>query len=238
MIDFKSYPTETLQVIHDEIKKELKSRKRRLSVEKRKAFISNFNLRDYESASSANKAILKINSNNLLEPRNLNGKVFEKEKYLPALIGQDWSSVYPESGGESKYYVYIHTDPRERILTTTKSAGGNYGGTPFYVGKGTGNRAFDLKRNQGHGKIIREIISDGFDSGSIVRVLFDNLTESKAYEIEAKLIYFFGTVYQGDRNGVLYNLDVPKTPTMKGLMEKITINRQFNRVWPDMPAHN
>lgn len=227
MIDFKSYPTETLQHIHDEIKKELRSRKKRLSVEKRKAFISNFNLRDYDSASSANKAVFKINSGNLLEPRNLNGKVSDKEKYLPSLISQDWSCVYPDTGGDNKYYVYVHTDPRARVLSTKPYAGGNYGGTPFYVGKGTGDRAFDLKRNQGHGKIIKDILSDGFDKYSIVKVIFDNLTESKAYEIESKLIYFFGTVYQGDRNGILYNLDIPKVPSMIGVMEKITINRQF-----------
>lgn len=142
--------------------------------------------------------------------------------YLPALLRQDWSFIYNGGDDSEKYYVYAHVDPRKRIFFAPSDAGGNYGGLPIYIGKGTGLRAFDLKRNQGHGIALREIIGSGNQKDSIVKILFDKLTEAKALEIEAKLIYFFGTIY--DKNakkfGFLYNLDVPKTPEFDGVMKK------------------
>jgi hypothetical protein len=122
------------------------------------------------------------------------------------------------------WLIYAHIDPRypkEDIFITTEDCGGNYGGRPLYIGKGTGRRAHDLKRNEGHGKIIKEILKSDFPSISIVKIIFDGLSEQKALEMEAKLIYFFGVRYSKKRPGWLINLSEPPTPKFEGIMRKM-----------------
>lgn len=141
-------------------------------------------------------------------------------KYLPALIAQDWSGIYFGRDAASDYYVYAHVDPRKAVFSAQPECGGNYGGRPFYIGKGKGDRAFDLKRNQGHGKLICDLMKDGFKKDEVVKIIFSGISEAKAFEIEAKLIYYFGTVYAGSskRKGVLMNLDTPQVPDFIGQM--------------------
>jgi hypothetical protein len=90
---------------------------------------------------------------------------------------------------------------------------------PFYIGKGTLSRAHDLERNQGHGIRIRQLLSEGYQKPQIVSVLSSRLSEAQAFELESKLIYFFGTIYEKSRKGMLLNLDISLRPKFVGTME-------------------
>lgn len=143
----------------------------------------------------------------------------QTKKYLSDLMNQDWGTLFNCGNDTGEFYVYAHIDPREKAFLTEVCNGGNWMGQPFYIGKGSSNRAWDMKRNQGHGLLIKQIVEDGYDSNSIVKIVAKGLSESKALELESKLIYFFGLTYDKSRKtGWLLNLDVPKTPKFEGYM--------------------
>lgn len=136
--------------------------------------------------------------------------------YLNQLMNQDWSHLF-SGNQERKYYVYIHYEPNETGLGIRffhKKMGLKIKGLPFYVGKGTGDRAYDLNRNQGHGEVLRGLKAKGLGADDIVYIVKKRLTEAEALELESKLIYFFGTKYEKGRRGILVNLDVPPRPEM------------------------
>ena len=93
------------------------------------------------------------------------------------------------------YYVYALKDPR------TSPA------KPFYIGKGTGSRAYDhlvkVDRTRKYAR-IEQIIESG--AQPLVDVLLDDLTETQALRLEAELISAFGTESTG---GLLTNSVVP-----------------------------
>jgi hypothetical protein len=93
------------------------------------------------------------------------------------------------------FYVYALKDPRRSPAL------------PFYIGKGTGARAYDHfvtpDRTRKYAR-ISEIISAG--SKPLVDVLLDDLTESQAVRMEAELIAAFGTM---DSGGPLTNTVLP-----------------------------
>lgn len=195
--------------------------KRRRKAERRKRRLKN--IVDLEPITFTKDGAFQENSSNLYEPPNHYRRMHNSNmECLPALIGQDWSHLYNGMDGHEIYYVYAHVDPRKSSFVSYDSCGGNYGGRPFYIGKGSGNRAFDLKRNQGHGKLIKEIIGQGYEKDNIVQILLDGLSEAKAFEVEAKLIYYFGTIYAGStkKKGLLLNLDIPPVPDFTGVMVK------------------
>ena len=93
------------------------------------------------------------------------------------------------------YYVYALKDPRSSPAK------------PFYVGKGTGSRAYDhLVTPDQTRKYAR--IKDITDTGAQPRVdiLVQDLTEAQALRLEAELISAFGTE---DTGGLLTTAVVP-----------------------------
>ena len=96
---------------------------------------------------------------------------------------------------ETSYYVYALKDPRQTPAR------------PFYVGKGTGTRAYDHLINPDaslKGRRIREIVQAGYQV--LVTQIADGLSEIQAMKIEAELISGFGTETTG---GLLTNAVLP-----------------------------
>lgn len=105
------------------------------------------------------------------------------------------------------YYVYSHMDTASGIRVdvhpkTTFAATLGMNCVPFYIGKGTGDRAFDLNRNETHRKIRQRLREGGKDIS--VRIIKDGITESQALALEDKLIDIFRLKIYG---GFLTNLD-------------------------------
>lgn len=205
--DLSLFSFETLKNLKNEIDIELTKRK---SIMRKTSGKELFDFLKDNDPSGEMESLLKFNSASLLsipmldkhEPNGLT-------QYLPSLLAQDWSEIYPRNTDHGKHYVYAHLDPRQKIFFSPEDCGGKYEGRPFYIGKGIGNRAFDLKRNEGHGKILREILNDGYNSYDIVKIIFYKLSEYKALEIEAKLIYYFGISYSKKRQGWLLTSSPP-----------------------------
>lgn len=74
--------------------------------------------------------------------------------------------------------------------------------TPFYIGKGTGDRAYNINRSETHRKIKQKI--NAAEKEVEVVILKDNLSELKALCYESKLLDIFGLI---PHKGWLSNLD-------------------------------
>lgn len=86
-----------------------------------------------------------------------------------------------------KYYVYIH-----RKISDGKC---------FYVGKGSGNRLYDINsRNNKWKNIVKKY---GFEAESVI----NNLSEKIAYELEVELIKQIGRKYLCNMTDGGYGLD-------------------------------
>lgn len=101
---------------------------------------------------------------------------------------------------QNPFYVYALKDPR------TKPA------KPFYIGKGTGNRAWEHQNNPDDsekGQTIQDILAS--ELSVLHTIIADNLTEQHALKIEAELISAFGIRSQG---GLLTNRIRPNPETV------------------------
>lgn len=150
--------------------------------------------------------------------------------YLDALMRQPWvlTDTAMDSDGRN-CYVYAHVDPSSRNFSCQPEYGGNFGGTPFYIGKGSGDRYKNLKRNQAHGENIRRVLSMGYKTEDIAKILISGLTSQEALVVEAKFIYFFGSIFDR-KDGVLVNHD-RKTPEFVGRMEKRSSKAHWAKAW-------
>ena len=108
---------------------------------------------------------------------------------------------------QSPFYVYALKDPR------TKPA------RPFYIGKGTGNRAWEHQAkvdDSEKGKVIEAIHAAGMNV--LHTVISGGLTEEQALKIEAELISAFGIRSQG---GLLTNR---VRPNPENISRKVKLN--------------
>ena len=108
---------------------------------------------------------------------------------------------------QNPFYVYALKDPRQKPAK------------PFYIGKGTGNRAWEHE-TQIDESDKSEIIKAIHKSGNKVlhTVIADNLTEIQALKLEAELISAFGIIRYG---GLLTNRVRPNT---NNISKRIKIN--------------
>ena len=126
---------------------------------------------------------------------------------------------------QNPFYVYALKDPRQKPAK------------PFYIGKGTGNRAWEHQNEVSDSEksgVIQEIHDAGFKV--LHTVISDNLTEEQALKIEAELISAFGIRAQG---GLLTNRVRPnpesiskkvKSQYSRGLLRKSTDGFEFYKI--------
>ncbi|PDT79960.1 NUMOD3 domain-containing DNA-binding protein [Sinorhizobium sp. BJ1] len=76
-------------------------------------------------------------------------------------------------------------------------------GTPFYIGKGKGDRDRETKRANPHFKRIVDKIKRSGNEAIVIRVL-ENLDEDEAFELEKALIRSYGR--KNNRTGILVNM--------------------------------
>jgi hypothetical protein len=113
------------------------------------------------------------------------------------------------------YYIYEYIDPRT--------------GSPFYVGKGKGNRKFNHLRNEKESRqenvdkfnVIQEILAAGLFP--VIREIESNIEkEADAYEREDYWILHYGRLGL-DKNGILTNKTLhghPPTPVWDSVRKK------------------
>lgn len=92
----------------------------------------------------------------------------------------------------NNFYIYVYLDPRKKDYYNYVDFNFDY--EPFYVGKGSGYRYLkhltDKNKNTHKINKIKNIIDDGYTP--IILKLFENLTESEAYQKEIEIIEKIG----------------------------------------------
>lgn len=108
---------------------------------------------------------------------------------------------------QNPFYVYALKDPRKKPAKT------------FYIGKGTGNRAWEHQTqidDSEKGKVIQAI--HDADLSVLHTIILDNLTEEQSLKIEAELIAGFGIRSHG---GLLTNR---VKPNPNNISKRIKVN--------------
>jgi hypothetical protein len=229
-IDLAAVSTEFLVSLKHAINQELRTRKHIEYVKRR--LTSLHEVRRSQLSSSARSEILVSANRELLlalpaDVRRM--KITDRTKYLPCILNQDWTFLFPHANTTHMiYYVYAHIDPRKPAISL-KALQVSIAGEPFYIGKGCDARAWDLSRNQGHGKRIGQIRQAGFPDSAIVQVIAENLSERDSLSLEAKLIYYFGSLYDEKAKGCLLNLADHMRPVFVETMPKLPGRKDIQR---------
>lgn len=108
---------------------------------------------------------------------------------------------------QNPFHVYALKNPRQKPAK------------PFYIGKGTGNRAWEHQAqidDSEKGQQIKAILESGHRI--IHTIIADNLTEQQALKIEAELIAAFGVRARG---GLLTN---KVQPNPDGIARQVKLN--------------
>jgi hypothetical protein len=184
--------------------------------------------------------LMNLVKGRLGELRVLNNLQVSRKERFEALFSDcleiwngDISALYRnmQTDEERKYYVYVHQDGSRKIAINKHpitSFAATLGMThfPFYIGKGTGDRCYDICRSETHRKMRQRM--QGFGQEIIVHKVAEGLTESEAFQKEAKLIDIFGLITSA---GTLTNLDEGCRPTeRRALYQKAYENlRRINK---------
>ena len=152
------------------------------------------------------------------------------------ILATDATKLYGFSSSSQPrgYYVYLHCDSRAPINIKAEGLQGflaNHGVThmPFYVGKGKGDRLYDLSRNDSHGKFLATLKS--FGKAPVIQKFAESLTEYEALALESKLIDLLGLLVKG---GKLVNLDEGfRVAERRELYKKdlVVISKQFREIY-------
>lgn len=114
------------------------------------------------------------------------------DKSLWSIINEDWSELFKSySNDGNNFYVYFHGRPGSQ-RRKYKSLGCITFITPFYVGIGQGDRAYNFKRTSIHQKKLSDLVLKGFPREDIVHIVRSGMSEVEARELESKLIIYFG----------------------------------------------
>lgn len=167
---------------------------------------------DYQNLDDMTKLQQKVTSQITSLRVALNGSAKEqKAKRFDAccrIVETDIKDLYVDLSLDPAplYYVYAHCDDSRIAIgkdgVTSWAATLGLAHRPFYVGKGTGDRAYNLNRNETHRKVRQRLTE--FNTEIKVEIIKDNLTELDALCLESKLIDIFGVIGKG---GKLVNLD-------------------------------
>lgn len=126
--------------------------------------------------------------------------ILKRQTHLPFklklqhLIDADWCEIYFSKSESRNHYVYLHVDPTENnasfaFVLNNKEILFNM---PFYVGQGVDNRYKSFLRNPIHRSRLNGLTRQGYGIDDISKIIVENLTESEARCLEAKLILYFG----------------------------------------------
>lgn len=116
----------------------------------------------------------------------------------------------------NRFYVYLHLKPSGEV---------------FYVGKGTGKRAWSRNLRNRHWKYI--VAYHGF----VVQIHTDKLTEDQAFELEKQLIKHYREIGilanvtdgGGGVSGSHVNLGMPKSETHKEKLSQINKGKKQSK---------
>ena len=109
---------------------------------------------------------------------------------------------------ENIYYVYSYT--RSKTSKTAEK------GTPYYIGKGKGKRAWNSHKRKNKAELLPK-------DKTHIHILYENLSEIDAHNIEKQLISKYGLKTEG---GILSNLTYGGEGNSPGIELKKLLSKQ------------
>lgn len=122
----------------------------------------------------------------------------------------------PNVAARRIFYVYFWIDPKTQ--------------TPFYVGKGMGDRAYFKYRHARCQNKLNKLLGEGHTMDDIVVMHRENLTEPEAYELEEQCISQYKRVEEG---GTLFNYKISKTVGYRKIIDPAIMSKIYKLYFDD-----